>query len=280
MNLQIFIKDGQNHPISHVQTDLDLVREIQHHLARLGFNPGATNGIWNPKTQDALTRFKAAHQLFSNDFTVRLAQALLQPQPVAARSPVMAAKASRATATSSASQPRRPVPPPPPSRLQSFVPLSPPAPASSPSVEQRVKSRINSEGLNIIKECEGLKLEAILCLVGVPVIGYSSIRGVRLGQTITEKDAEVLLLKDLQKFEAMVDRLVNVPLSNNQFSALVSFVFNVGYSAFKSSTLLTRLNQGDYEGAGDQFLRWDNANGKFWPELNRRRQLERALFLH
>lgn len=282
MNLQIFIKDGQNHPISYVQTNLDLVRDIQHNLARLGFNPGATNGIWNPKIQNALTRFKAAHQLFHNDFTIQLAQALLQPNVKAVRSPVMAGKAAKVpvTASSNGSQTQqRPVPPPPPSRLHSFAPPPPPSFISKLPSNKTTTLRINAEGLKIIKECEDLKLEATLCLIGVPVIGYSSVRQAYLGQTITAKQAETLLLKDLQLVEAAVSRLVKVPLSDNQFSALASFVFNVGYTAFRSSTLLKLLNQRDYDGAAKQFLRWDKANGKFWPELTRRRQLERALFL-
>jgi GH24 family phage-related lysozyme (muramidase) len=281
MNIQTFIQGGQNHLLSEVQTDLDLVRDIQHNLARLGFNPGATNGIWTPKTQDALTRFKAAHRLFSNDFTIRLAQVLLQPNPTAERSPCVATKAVSVTASQHPSQGHRQAvsPPPPSSRVHRVAPPPPPSFIAKASSHQAGKPCINRDGLNIIKECEGLTLEATLCLGGLPIIGYSSVQGTYLGQTITSEQAETLLLKSLKRVETAVNHLVKVPLSSNQFSALISFVSNVGYAAFQASTLLRVLNQGNYEEAANQFLRWDNANGKIWPELTKRRQLERALFL-
>jgi GH24 family phage-related lysozyme (muramidase) len=277
MNLQTFIEDGLDHPISNAQTDSDLVQDIQHNLERLGFNPGSINGIWSPKTQDAFTRFKAANQLFSSDFTVRVAQALLQPLPKLNQEPV-AARTPKAPVTAGASA-QRPAPPPPPSRLHNFAPPPPPSLISKASATKPLQQHINREGLNIIKECEGLTLEASLCLAGVPIIGYNSTVEVKLGQTITAEQAEMLLLKDLQRFEAAVSKLVTVPLSSNQFSALVSFVFNVGCAAFKTSTLLKQLNEGHYEEAAEQLLQWDKAGREFWPELTRRRHLERALFL-
>ncbi|WP_312069487.1 lysozyme, partial [Acinetobacter sp.] len=78
---------------------------------------------------------------------------------------------------------------------------------------------------------------------------------------------------------ASVNNLVKVPLSQNQFDALVSLTYNIGSTAFKNSTLLKKLNAKDYAGAADQFLRWNKGGGKVLKGLVRRREAERALFL-
>ena len=80
---------------------------------------------------------------------------------------------------------------------------------------------------------------------------------VKPGMTITEGQADRLLDKDLDRFEAAVDRLVKVPLSDNQFGALVSFAFNVGIAAFERSTLLRKLNAGDYAAVPVELARWN-----------------------
>jgi GH24 family phage-related lysozyme (muramidase) len=97
---------------------------------------------------------------------------------------------------------------------------------------------------------------------------------------ITQAQAEEFLKKDLEGFERSVSSAVKVPLTEDQFSALVSFVYNVGSGAFSNSTLLRLLNQGKYKESADQLLRWDgDGKGGHLPGLTRRRKCERVLFL-
>lgn len=143
--------------------------------------------------------------------------------------------------------------------------------------------RINKEGLDLIKEFEGLKLKAYLDVVGVPTIGYGCTNGVSKedvanGRTITEAEAEAFLLKELVQFEQGVPKYVTVPLNENEFSALVSFSYNLGLGSLQKSTLLQMLNSGDRSGAAAQFLRWNKAGGKEYAGLTRRRQAEKDLF--
>lgn len=145
---------------------------------------------------------------------------------------------------------------------------------------------INQAGLDLVKEFEGLhskigsgKIAAYLDPVHIPTIGYGHIAGVHLGQLITEQGAENFLRQDLDQAESGVSSLVDVDLNENQFSALVSFAFNVGAGALAHSTLLKLLNSGDYKGAANQFPRWDKAGGQALPGLTRRRAAERKLFL-
>jgi GH24 family phage-related lysozyme (muramidase) len=138
---------------------------------------------------------------------------------------------------------------------------------------------INQDGVNLIKSFEGMELEAYLDAVGVWTIGYGHTQGVYEGMTITEAQAEELLRKDLAEFESAVSEAVQVSINDNQFSALVSFTFNLGAGSLFESTLLKLLNQGDFQGAADQFPRWNKAGGQELPGLTRRRKAERALFL-
>jgi lysozyme len=96
---------------------------------------------------------------------------------------------------------------------------------------------------------------------------------------ITEVEAERLLRSDLQWSREAVNGYVEVPLSQEQYDALVSFVFNVGGSAFRRSTLLRKLNAYDYVGAADEFPRWNKQKGKVLRGLTNRRMYERAKFL-
>jgi GH24 family phage-related lysozyme (muramidase) len=147
-----------------------------------------------------------------------------------------------------------------------------------------VTGQINSDGLTVVKHFEGLELRAYQDAVGVWTIGYghTSAAGpptVYAGQTITEQEAETILKRDLNLFENGVRDLVAVPVNSNQFSALVSFSFNVGLGALRNSTLLRKLNAGDYQGAANELPRWTKAGGRTLPGLVRRRDAERALFL-
>lgn len=135
--------------------------------------------------------------------------------------------------------------------------------------------KINKAGLDFIKHFEGCELTAYYCPAGVLTIGAGSTRNVTEGMTITAQQADELLKQDVEYFEEKVSELVTVPLTSNQFSAIVSFTFTVGENALADSTLLRLLNEEDYKGCADQFLRWDKVDG----EPSRRRIAERELFL-
>lgn len=139
-------------------------------------------------------------------------------------------------------------------------------------------NRINSRGLELVKQFEGLVLTAYRDPVGIWTIGYGHTGPeVGPGDVITKAQAEALLRQDLARFESAVRNLVKVPLSSNQFSALVSFTYNVGSGALAQSTLLALLNQRNYQGAADQFPRWVNGGGQVLPGLVRRRNQELSL---
>jgi lysozyme len=138
--------------------------------------------------------------------------------------------------------------------------------------------KISEKGLELIKQFEGLRLEAYLCSAGVATIGYGSTRGVKLGQTITEEEATEKLRVDVLSAEECVNDHVEVSLTQNQFDSLVSFVFNLGCGAFKGSTLLALLNAGKTDAAAAQFPRWNKAGGKVVQGLVWRRNVEREFF--
>ena len=159
-----------------------------------------------------------------------------------------------------------------------------PPPPPTPPIPQGATAQINVDGLKIVKDFEGLELTAYQDSVGVWTIGYGHTAAagppeVYPGQTITEAEAEEILKRDLRLFEKGVRDLVPVSISSNQFSALVSFSFNVGLGALADSTLLRKLNAGEYQGAASEFPRWVRAGGISLPGLVRRRNAERALFL-
>lgn len=139
---------------------------------------------------------------------------------------------------------------------------------------------MQTQNVEHIKEFEDLRLEAYLPTPNdVWTIGYGHTKDVKKGDSISEAEAESLLYEDLQWAEAAVNRLVTVGINQNQFDALVSFVFNIGESQFKNSTLLRKLNAGDYEGAANEFPRWNKQKGKVLRGLVRRRASEMELFL-
>lgn len=138
--------------------------------------------------------------------------------------------------------------------------------------------KINEAGLNLIKDFEGCRLKAYLCPAGVWTIGYGHTQGVKPDMVISQLQAERFLRQDLKRFEDAVTSLVKVPITPNQFSALVSFAYNVGTGALYDSTLLRKLNKKDYKGAANEFLRWNKAGGKVLPGLTRRRIAEKDLF--
>jgi lysozyme len=140
---------------------------------------------------------------------------------------------------------------------------------------------ISQAGIDLIKRFEGLRLKAYPdpATGGEPwTIGIGHTGGVRPGDVITEARAEQLLRQDVGRFERAVARLCPVT-TQGQFSALVSFAFNVGEDNLRASTLRRLHNEGNYASAADQFLRWDKANGKTMAGLARRRLAERQLYL-
>jgi lysozyme len=139
--------------------------------------------------------------------------------------------------------------------------------------------RINERGIAILKECEGLRLNAYRCPAGIWSVGYGSTKKVTEGMVINRDEAEARLVEDLALVEKQVNQLVQVPLTENEFSALVSFCYNVGATRFKSSTLLKKLNRGDLFGVAQEFHRWVYTQGRILPGLMNRRRQEQALFL-
>lgn len=138
--------------------------------------------------------------------------------------------------------------------------------------------KIGTKGLNLIKNFEGFEAKAYVCPAGVLTIGYGTTRGVKKGQVINEAEAEALLKRDVASAESTVAKSVKVKLNQNQFDALVAFVYNVGSGNFSSSTLLKLLNVGKYDQVSAQMLRWNKANGKVLAGLTRRRKAEGNLF--
>jgi len=139
---------------------------------------------------------------------------------------------------------------------------------------------ISQNGINLIKKYEGCRLVAYLCPANVWTIGYGHTGSdVYKGRKISSDEAESLLKSDLTIHCNNVSKLVKVPLNQNQFDSLVSFEFNIGYAAFKNSTLLKLLNQKKYKETSLQFERWVYANKKVLAGLQKRRKEEKDLFL-
>ena len=136
---------------------------------------------------------------------------------------------------------------------------------------------IGSRGLALIKQFEGLRLEAYRDTGGVWTVGFGHTLSVKPGDKITEAQAETLLKADLITATKSVDSLVTVPLTENQRDALISFEFNTG--GLMGSTLLKLLNAKDYVGACAEFARWHKDNGVRLRGLLRRRVAEMALYL-
>ena len=143
---------------------------------------------------------------------------------------------------------------------------------------------MNERGLAMLKESEGCKLTAYRDAVGIWTIGYghTSAAGepvVKAGLKISADEAEQILIRDLRKYEDAVVAAVNVPCNGNQFSALVSFCYNVGPGNMKNSSVVKYFNNGKLPQAADAFRYWNKAGGKTLPGLITRRERERALFM-
>jgi len=148
---------------------------------------------------------------------------------------------------------------------------------------------ISPDGLNLVKRFEGLhkvrkdgRVAAYRCPAGKWTIGYGTTKGIRSGATMSVEEAEERLVADIEEYGSVVKRYVHVPLSQAQYDALTSFVYNLGEGNFRSSTLLKKLNRGLYSEVPAQLLRWNKArvDGKMTvlTGLTRRRSAEAAVF--
>jgi lysozyme len=149
--------------------------------------------------------------------------------------------------------------------------------------------KISDDGVNLVKKFEGLHrvqpdgmVHAYRCPAGKWTCGWGACKGVRSGTKWTKEYCEMRLIEDLAEHSKAVKKYVSVPLSQGQFDALTSFVFNLGEGNFRSSTLLKKLNKGLYDDVPEQIMRWNKArvDGKLTPlkGLTRRRAAEAAIF--
>ena len=150
----------------------------------------------------------------------------------------------------------------------------------------------SQRGIDLIKRHEGVILHSYLCPANKLTIGWGHTGSdVTEGMIITEKEAENLLKKDLKKFEGKLNYAIehdNITLNQNQFDACISFIFNLGFSAFIFSTLYKKLKNGDYAGASEEFMKWiyitktDKLTGEHFKiklkGLETRRKSEQELF--
>ena len=138
---------------------------------------------------------------------------------------------------------------------------------------------LTKAGLDLIKEFEGCQLKAYLCPANVWTIGWGHTGDVKSGQVITQAKADSLLVTDMAIYVAGVNKLVGVPVNQNEFDALVSFAYNCGVEALASSTMLKLIHDRKFVQASLEFARWNKGAGKVLAGLTRRREAERALFM-
>lgn len=139
---------------------------------------------------------------------------------------------------------------------------------------------VTQEGLDLIKRFEGFSPEVYICPAGYPTIGYGHL--IRAGESftvITETQAEILLKRDVNAAERSVLRLINIPLTDGQFDALVSFTYNLGAGALQRSTLRRKVNRGEHAAVPAQFMRWVWAGGRKLNGLVTRRLMEGKTYI-
>jgi lysozyme len=136
---------------------------------------------------------------------------------------------------------------------------------------------ISLAGLLSITTHEGFRGKAYRDPVGIPTIGYGETKDVHMGDTITQREALDRLKVSADEHGKGMARCIKMPIYQNEYDAYLSFTYNVGVGKFCGSTLVKKLNQGDYPGACKELLKWDRAGGKVLPGLTKRRQYEYAL---
>ncbi len=139
--------------------------------------------------------------------------------------------------------------------------------------------KISNNGLDLIKHFEGLVLKAYKCPAGVWTIGYGHTKDVQPGDEWSESTADHMLEVEMEEYEGYINDSVTAPINQDQFDALVSWVYNLGGGNLKASTMLKVLNAGQYEEVPAQMMRWNKAGGKVLEGLTRRRQAEANLFM-
>ena len=137
---------------------------------------------------------------------------------------------------------------------------------------------ISEEGKALIKKFEGCKTEAYLCSAGVPTIAFGRTKNVKMGDTCTQEQADAWLEEELEEYTGYVNDAVTQTLDQNQLDAMVAWTYNLGPTNLRSSTLLSVLNEGKMQEVPQQMRRWNKANGKVLPGLERRRLAESMLF--
>ena len=138
--------------------------------------------------------------------------------------------------------------------------------------------KISNNGLELIKHFEGLVLKAYKCPAGVWTIGYGHTKDVQPGDEWSESNADHMLEVEMEEYEGYVNNSVTAPINQDQFDALVSWVYNLGGGNLSASTMLKVLNAGEYDEVPNQMLRWNKAGGKVLEGLTRRRQAEADMF--
>jgi len=138
--------------------------------------------------------------------------------------------------------------------------------------------QLSHAGTTLLKYFEGCETVAYQDSVGVWTIGYGHTKGVVEGMTITEAEADSMLSKELEEYESYVENMVEVELTQEQFDALTVWVYNLGPTNFRNSTLLKKLNSGDYSAVPTEIKRWNKAGGKVLKGLVKRREAEAAMF--
>jgi len=141
--------------------------------------------------------------------------------------------------------------------------------------------KTSKEGIALIKKFEGCKLDAYQCSADVWTIGFGTTQGVKKGATCSQDEAETFLANDLCQFEQSILKMVDVSLKQNEFDALISWIYNLGATNFSESTLLRRINDNTDSSRADipyQIKRWNRAGGKVLDGLVRRREAEALLW--
>lgn len=139
--------------------------------------------------------------------------------------------------------------------------------------------KISERGIKLIKEYEGFRSVAYLCAANIWTLGYGSTKGVKKGDVISEREASERLEKEVnEEYGKAVNDLVKVSLTQNQFDALVSLVYNIGVGNFKKSTVLKELNKKNYSAACEAIAMWNKGGGRVLAGLVRRRSAEQELF--